>query len=194
MKSVKCVIVGDGTVGKTCMLISYTTGSFPSEYVPTIFDNYQTTVMVNGKPICLSLWDTAGQEDYDRIRTLSYPNTDIFLVCYSTVSKKTINNINSKWLEEIKTYSPNTPYIIVGTKADLKDNEMFKDKYIDINKAKLLLNIQDDKNKIIECSAKTEYNLKNVFDTAINYALANKIIKSKSKSKSKTKKKTCVIL
>ena len=192
MKSVKCVIVGDGTVGKTCILISYTTSTFPSEYVPTIFDNYQTTVMVNGKPICLSLWDTAGQEDYDRIRTLSYPNTDIFLVCYSTVSKKTINNINSKWLVEIKTYSPNTPYIIIGTKADLKDNEMFKDKYIDINKAKLLLNIQDDKNKIIECSAKTEYNLKNVFDTAINYALANKIIKSKSKSK--TKKKTCVIL
>lgn len=52
--------------------------------------------MVDGKPINLGLWDTAGQEDYDRLRPLSYPQTDVFLICFSLVSPPSFENVKTK--------------------------------------------------------------------------------------------------
>ena len=79
----KLVIVGDGACGKTCLLIVFSKDQFPEVYVPTVFENYVADIEVDGKHVELALWDTAGQEDYDRLRPLSYPDTDVILMCFS---------------------------------------------------------------------------------------------------------------
>lgn len=114
------VIVGDGACGKTSLLVSYTTGSFPQDYCPSVVDNYSANVMVDGKPVNLGLWDTAGQEDYDRLRPLSYPQTDVFLVCFSVASRASFENAKSKWHAELNHHAAGVPFVLVGTKADLR--------------------------------------------------------------------------
>uniref|UniRef100_A0A8C0LTY0 Ras homolog family member C n=2 Tax=Canis lupus familiaris TaxID=9615 RepID=A0A8C0LTY0_CANLF len=83
MPSGRNVIVGDGACGKTCLLIDFSKDQFPEVYEPTVFENYVADIEVDGKQVELALWDAAGQEDYDRLRPLSYPGTDVILMCFS---------------------------------------------------------------------------------------------------------------
>uniref|UniRef100_A0A913IBY2 Alpha-1,3/1,6-mannosyltransferase ALG2 n=1 Tax=Strongyloides stercoralis TaxID=6248 RepID=A0A913IBY2_STRER len=172
-RQIKCVIVGDGTVGKTCMLISYTTNSFPVEYVPTVFDNYSTQLTYDGNTVNLGLWDTAGQEDYDRLRPLSYPQTDVFVLCYSVMSRVSFDNVINKWAPEIRLHCPETPIILVGTKIDLRDNAEAR-KALDTDNHLPISRSQGQKmaNKIkaiayLECSALTQQGLRQIFDEAV---------------------------
>jgi small GTP-binding protein len=121
---VKLVVVGDGAVGKTCLLISYAKNKFPEDYVPTVFENYTAKLTrEDGTQVLLHLWDTAGQEDYDRLRPLSYPGADIVLLCFSTVTASSFHSIKEKWYPEVNHYVPDTPYLLVGTKLDLREEK-----------------------------------------------------------------------
>ncbi|CAG8750306.1 16893_t:CDS:2, partial [Acaulospora colombiana] len=87
-----------------------------------VFDNYAVTVMIGDDPYTLGLFDTAGQEDYDRLRPLSYPQTDVFLVCFSVTSPASFENVKEKWFPEVHHHCPGVPCLIVGTQIDLRDD------------------------------------------------------------------------
>mmetsp|Transcript_5488 Transcript_5488/g.8381 ORF Transcript_5488/g.8381 Transcript_5488/m.8381 type:complete len:201 (+) Transcript_5488:160-762(+) len=159
---VKLVVVGDGAVGKTCMLISFVDGTFPEEYVPTVFENYENELDVGGQSVKYSLWDTAGQEGFTRIRTLSYPNTDVFLLCYAVDNKPSLTNIKDRWWKEIKQHCPDTPLLLVGTKTDLRGDDSVS---IDDGKA-----MAEEIGAVayLECSAKTRQGLEDVFKAALD--------------------------
>uniref|UniRef100_A0A8C1MP22 Uncharacterized protein n=1 Tax=Cyprinus carpio TaxID=7962 RepID=A0A8C1MP22_CYPCA len=112
MPDIKCVIVGDGAVGKTCLLISYTTGAFPEVIVPTVFENYTANETVNGNQVNLRLWDTSGVEEYDRLRPLSYHQTDVVLICFSLVSPASFEKVSEKWWPEVRHFSASEIHIL----------------------------------------------------------------------------------
>ena len=186
----KLVIVGDGACGKTCLLIVFSKDQFPEVYVPTVFENYVADIEVDGKQVELALWDTAGQEDYDRLRPLSYPDTDVILMCFSIDSPDSLQNIPEKWTPEVKHFCPNVPIILVGTKKDLRNDERI---IWELQKLKqepvktvdaLEMSYKVNAYAYAECSARTKEGVREVFETATRAALQT----------GKKKKKVCRIL
>jgi small GTP-binding protein len=197
MKSIKCVVVGDGAVGKTCLLISYTSNSFPNDYIPTVFDNYNAMLMVDGLPYNLGLWDTAGQEDYDRLRPLSYPGTDVFMMCFSLISPVSLDNVTDKWYPEISHYGPSVPIVLVGTKLDLRnDVETIKRLHEKSRRDPityeqgLAVAKETNAHKYIECSALTQKNMNLLFDTIVRATTVSQT----SIKKGKKKIRSCLLL
>ena len=65
-------------------------------YIPTVFENYVTLKQFDSKLIELALWDTAGQEEYDRLRPLSYPESDVILIVFSVDFPTSLANVQDK--------------------------------------------------------------------------------------------------
>jgi cell division control protein 42 len=125
---------------------------------------------IGDEPYTLGLFDTAGQEDYDRLRPLSYPQTDVFLVCFSVTSPASFENVREKWFPEVHHHCPGVPCLIVGTQTDLREDQSVRDK---LAKQKMTPVRKEDGErmakelgavKYVECSALTQYKLKDVFD------------------------------
>ncbi|PKI82544.1 Cdc42p [Malassezia vespertilionis] len=164
----------------TCLLISYTTNKFPSEYVPTVFDNYAVTVMIGEDPYTLGLFDTAGQEDYDRLRPLSYPQTDVFLVCFSVTSPASFENVREKWFPEVHHHCPGVPCLIVGTQVDLRDDPAVVEKLARQKHRSISFEMGErfarelGAVKYVECSALTQKGLKNAIVAALEPPVVRK--------------------
>ncbi|KAI7002074.1 GTP-binding protein [Hortaea werneckii] len=191
----KLVIVGDGACGKTSS--SPRVPSLRFVYVPTVFENYVADVEVDGKHVELALWDTAGQEDYDRLRPLSYPDSHVILICFAVDSPDSLDNVQEKWISEVLHFCQGLPIILVGCKKDLRfDQKTIEELHKTSQKpvtpeqvSRLSRRAEDVRKKIgaqkyLECSAKTNEGVREVFEHATRAALLTR----------KKEKKKCMIL
>lgn len=132
-----------------------------------VFNNYSVRLLVDEKPINLELYDTAGQEDFDNLRPLSYSDTNVFLVAYSISAPDSFSNITSRWMKELEKQAPGVPFILVGTKMDTRDEAPSdkKDDFVSTDQGEILAK-QVKAFSFVECSALKQTNLKKVFDEA----------------------------
>nr|XP_006136442.1 rho-related GTP-binding protein RhoF-like [Pelodiscus sinensis] len=187
---IKAVIVGDGGCGKTSLLMVFAKGDFPKIYVPTVFEKYSASFQVGDKPVQINLWDTAGQEDYDRLRPLSYPGAHVILMCFDVTSPATFDNILTKWYPEVNHFCRGVPIVLVGCKTDLRMDKVLlrrlhEDRLEPITYLKAEAMAQDvHAVAYLECSAKFQENITDIFLEASRAALSA-MRKSQSKQKPK---------
>ncbi|KKF92268.1 GTP-binding protein rhoC [Ceratocystis platani] len=157
-----------------------TRSSEGTKYVPTVFENYITypTHSESGKTVELALWDTAGQEEYDRLRPLSYPETDLIFVCFAIDCPNSLENVLDKWYPEVLHFCPYTPLVLVGLKSDLR----FKKSCIEMLKTQGLTPVTQEQGMAVakrmgaqyaECSSKEMIGVDEIFEQAINSVVAN---------------------
>lgn len=187
---VKIVTVGNLGIGKSCILVTYTTGKFPEEYVPTIFDNYSTTMMSEKKVVHLLLVDVTGSEKYDKLRHLSYPQTDVFFLTFAVNSPGSFEDVKNFWVHEVKHHVPNAIRILVGTKSDLRE-------CVSSDKSRLRCVSKEQAQQAakemgaacyMECSALTQDGLQNLFNEAVHLTI------EKRNQTAKNHKQSCCLI
>uniref|UniRef100_A0A1L8E556 Putative rho n=2 Tax=Nyssomyia neivai TaxID=330878 RepID=A0A1L8E556_9DIPT len=160
------VVVGNGSVGKTSLLMAMTYGAFRESYVATVYDSEEIVMAIDGEEYQVKLHDTAGQEDYERLRRFSYHIADAFVLCYAIPDKVSFDNIELKWIDELHYDKPGVPIILVGTKEDSRTRHC-----VTREDGEALSKRISAKN-FIECSAKTAKNVEEVFEAAVRATIA----------------------
>eukprot|EP01125_Pyxidicula_operculata_P021007 TRINITY_DN7925_c0_g1_i1.p1 TRINITY_DN7925_c0_g1~~TRINITY_DN7925_c0_g1_i1.p1 ORF type:complete len:194 (+),score=1.09 TRINITY_DN7925_c0_g1_i1:59-640(+) len=174
--------VGIGDISNNQLVQVHAVNCLPG-YIPSVLDNYTTNLMIEDKNVSLTVWDTAGSDDYDHLRPLCYANVDVFVACFSTVNPATLEKIKTKWHPEIRQLYPHTPIILVGTKIDLRNDNT------------IVANLKENRQspitheqglhmmkvigavRYIECSSATRHGIYDVMETAIRSVLFPQIEK-----------------
>lgn len=192
----KVVIVGNGGCGKTSLQMVYTKRDFPEKHVPSVFEKSIANVRYRGEEFRLNLYDTAGQDDYDRLRPLSYQNTNLVLICYDVTCPSSFENVLIKWYPEVHHFCPGVPIILVGCKSDLrKDKTLARKLWVSGQHSITYIQGEETKSKIgaelyMECSAKCKENVHDIFREATKRVL----IATRKKQEVKKKEGSCVLL
>jgi Rho family, other len=194
----KIVILGDGACGKTSLLNVFTRGYFPQVYEPTVFENYVHDIFVDGQAMQLSLWDTAGQEEFDRLRSLSYSDTHTIMLCFSIDSRDSLENAQTKWMAEIVDHCEGVKLVLVALKCDLRSNDDAEDQDQEEGAARkrlvtyeegLAVAKQIGALRYLECSAKKNRGVNEAFTEAARCALT-----AKSKGNEEESSSKCVVM
>ncbi|KAF8306830.1 cell division cycle 42 [Clavulina sp. PMI_390] len=171
-ENLKCVLVGDRSVGKSSLLMSFVTNKClpASEEVPEVYDASTTTVSLGEVQYNLDIFDIDGNTQEHKKRALMYPYTDAFLICFSVISPQSFQHVEEDWAPEIAHHCPGTPWVLVGTKIDRRGDPDVLERL----SAKGESVITTEQGKIlamklrafayVECSAKTMTGLKEAFD------------------------------
>jgi Ras family protein A len=186
----KLVVVGDGSCGKTCLLTVLSTDRFPV-YIPTVFVTSVVDIVMDGKKVEMVLWDTEfdGQEDCDRLKPISYSDTDVILMCFSIDNPKSLENVSEIWKPEVNQFCYNVPIVLVGNKKDLRNDETTK---LELGKRKQEVVTFESGRAMaehigavcyLECSALENEGVREVFEEATRAALKGEEKKKRIKCK-----------
>ncbi|KAH9411849.1 GTP-binding protein [Ordospora pajunii] len=162
METVKCVLVGDPSVGKSWLITTYITGKNPEGYIPTLFDKSSKEVSREGQKYSITLWDTAGSDEYKKLRGQFFQEADVFLICYAIDNAASFKSTRA-WIEELSKY--NVPMILCGTKCDVIDGDLIDRALPEALKSEYGLY------ESIECSSLELVNVNKVFCVALDAVL-----------------------
>jgi len=167
LQSIKCVVVGSGRVGKSSLIFRFCEGYLPEYVLPPVVDNQVKEMGSVGSPpaLMLSLWDTCGESDYGRLRPLSYPPTDVFIISFSLTDILSYWDVTETWFPELRHHCPNVPFILVGTKMDLRNTNNWKQCVTKAQGIALALSVGAA--TYVECSACNESSTTFVFEQAV---------------------------
>jgi small GTP-binding protein len=123
MRTLKYIVVGDGAVGKRCLLAAYTSSRFEADDSCALFLQYAKQVKIGEQTLQLELHHTPGQDEYSQSRSETYTNSDIILVCFSVANPTSFTNVAQYWMPEIcRTCSQNVPIFLVGLQKDRRSD------------------------------------------------------------------------
>nr|KAG5694601.1 hypothetical protein BaRGS_015014 [Batillaria attramentaria] len=175
-KFVHCAMLGDGMVGKTCLTLSYTQKVFTDNYTATVFENYPVPLKVGGEEFVISLFDTAGQSDYEGLRAYTYQESEVLVLCFSVCDRESFYSVVNSWVPEMKRHTKRKrPILLVGTQIDLRRGT---EDEVSTEEGNRLANIIGA-DCYIECSARSREGLKQVFEHVVCSALKYRKKKSK---------------
>lgn len=168
--SVKCVLVGDSAVGKTALLVRFTSETFPDSYKPTVFDNTGVEVYMDGVQINLGLWDTAGHDNFRQIRPRSYQHADVVLICFSVANRNSLASVHHKWIAEVRENLPRVPVLVVATQTDLREVGAHRSTCISPAEGRRVAHEIQAKG-YLECSSLGNRGVQQVFEYAVRMAV-----------------------
>lgn len=168
--SVKCVLVGDCAVGKTSLLVRFTTETFPDSYKPTVYENTGVEVYMDGVQISLGLWDTAGNDTFRQIRPMSYQQADVVLLCFSVANPNSLASVRHKWIAEVREHLPQIPVLVVGTQTDLREMGSHRVSCIAATEGRQVAHEVRAKG-YLECSSLSNRGVQQVFEYAVRTAV-----------------------
>jgi len=120
---IKLLMIGDSSVGKSCLLLRFVDNTFTPTFITTIGIDFKIrTVEINGKKIKVQVWDTAGQERFRTITTAYYRGAHGILLVYDITNRASFNNITN-WMQQLEQHATGgVSKILVGNKSDLDDS------------------------------------------------------------------------